>query len=54
MFYVVGASDWAWREGGGWFVPKSQKLSHQDSVLADKIWGTSVLGRRDLVRAGES
>ena len=40
--------------GGGWLVPKSQKLSHRGSVLADEIWGASVLGRGDLGRAREA
>ena len=46
-FEVVGASDWAWHKGG-LLEPKSQKLSHQGSVLADDTCRASVLGRRDL------
>ena len=35
----------------GWLVPKSQKLSHRGSGLANEIWGASVLGRGNLGRA---
>ena len=38
---------------GGCLVPKHQKLSRRGSVLADKIWWASVLGRGDLGRARE-
>ena len=36
---------------GGWLVPKTQKLSHRGSVLANKKWGASVLGRGNQGRA---
>ena len=42
------------REGGGWLEPKSQKLSHQGSVLAEEMQGASVLGRRDLCGGREA
>ena len=35
-FEVVGASNWVWHKGGSWLEPK---MSHRDSVLADKTWG---------------
>ena len=47
VFEVMGARDWAWHERGpGW--------SRWGSVLADKTWGTSGLGREDLGGAGEA
>ena len=40
--------------GGGWLEPKSQKLSCQSSVLADKIQRASILCRGDLGGAREA
>ena len=39
---------------GAWLEPKSQNLSRWGSVLADKTWGTSGLGRENLGGAGEA
>ena len=39
---------------GAWLEPKSQNLSRWGSVLADKTWRTSGLGREDLGGAGEA
>ena len=44
----------AWHEGGGWLEPKSQKLSHRGSVLAEEMRGASVLGRGDLCGGREA
>ena len=49
-----GASDWVWCEGGLLGAKKPKKLSHRGSVLADKIWEASVLGRGNLGRAREA
>ena len=42
------------RGEGGWLEPKSQKLSHQGSVLAEEMWEASVLGRGDLCGGREA